>query len=232
MKLGIMQPYFFPYLGYWQLIAAVDKFIILDDVNFIKQGWINRNNILVQNQAKPINLIVSSASSFVEIRELKVNEKKWQKKLLTTIEFNYKKAPYFKEVYPLLETLINHSETNLSKYLVDNIKGIAQYLNINTQIIETSSIYPKNELKGQDRIIDICNRESAKTYINAINGKDLYQSETFKKQGVDLNFIQMNEIRYKQFNADFVPYLSIIDVLMFNSVEEVRLMLKQYDLTS
>ena len=230
MKLGIMQPYFFPYLGYWQLIAVVDKFIVLDDVNFIKQGWIHKNNILLEGVAKPINLTLNQASSFKEIRNIEISSKFNNKKILNTLMHAYKKAPYFNQVYPLLVDCLSYSEMNLSKYLAYGLNTIAQYLQIDTQIVMTSSIYAKKNLFGEDRIIDICKGAQATTYINAIGGQDLYDEVQFSNEGIDLKFINMNSIIYQQFSHDFVANLSIIDVMMFNSVDKIQEMLCQFDL--
>jgi len=231
MILGIMQPYFFPYIGYWQLINAVDQFIILDDVTFIKQGYINRNTIIAQNKSIRINLLLTKISSNKLILEHQINDNYvWKKKLLATIKQNYSKSKQFKTVYPLIENIINYDETNLSKYLLHQITKITKFLNINTEIGSSSTTYNIKDKKGQDKIIEICKKEKADTYINAIGGKELYDKKTFEMNSINLKFIKTNNIKYQQYTSDFTPNLSIIDVMMFNSPENIRSMLKQYTL--
>ena len=235
MKIAIMQPYVFPYLGYFQMINAVDKFVLLDDVNFIKKGWINRNQLLLNKQPYKITLPIIKASQNKLISELEINpEEVWRTKLLTTLQMAYKKAPYFSEVYPLLERILNYKEMNLSKFLHHNLSCFCNYLGIQTEMVPTSSIYPKNDLRGEDRIIDICNQEGATTYINAIGGQELYGFDKFKAKNIELNFIEMDgDLNYTQFpKMDFVPYLSIIDVTMFNSVEDTLDLLTKYTLNN
>jgi len=231
VKVGIMQPYFFPYIGYWQLINAVDKFVIYDDVNFIKGGWINRNNILYNGKVKRINLQMNGASSNKLINEIEVSDSEiFRRKLLKTIEASYKKAPYFSETYKIIEDIVNNNEKNLAKYLEYSIRRISEYLLITTEIIMSSDINKNNELKGQDKVIEICQILGADKYYNAIGGQELYSREDFKKMGIELKFIKTNNISYNQFSHDFTPNLSIIDVMMFNSISEVNELLNEYTL--
>jgi len=231
MKLGIMQPYFFPYLGYWQLMNAVDKYIVYDDVNFIKGGRINRNAILLQGKAHNINLILQGASPNKHINQIKVNTLPiTQKKLLKTIEQAYKKAPYYHYVMPILQDIITQEEENLAKYLYYSFKVINGYLGITTELILSSNIKKNNDLKKEEKIYHICDIMKADEYYNSINGRQLYNAEDFRKRGIKLNFLVMKDIEYKQFKNDFVPNLSIIDVIMFNSQEQCRELLSQYEL--
>lgn len=231
MKVGIMQPYFLPYIGYWQLINAVDKYVIYDDVNFIKRGWINRNRILINKEPNLFNIQMVGASQNKLINQIEVSQDDiWRKKLLMTIEKNYSKAPYYRIVYPIIEEIINYNENNLSRYIEYSIRRICKYLNINTDIIISSSINKKNELKGQDKIINICESLGATEYYNAIGGQELYSYNNFQDRGIKLKFLQTDKIVYKQYNCDFVSNLSILDVMMFNSVEEINVMLNKYKL--
>lgn len=231
MKVGIMQPYFFPYIGYWQLINAVDKFVIYDDVNFIKGGWINRNKILVNGQARYINLQMHKASPNKLINEIEVlGNKVYNKKLLKTIESSYRKAPYYSEVYPIIESIIKQDENNLAKYLINSIREVCKYLGISTQILVSSEIEKNNNLRGQDKVIEICKVLRADQYINAIGGIELYSRKDFESNGILLNFLRTKSIRYKQFNDNFLPNLSIIDVIMFNSVQETKRSMEEYEL--
>lgn len=231
MKLGIMQPYFLPYIGYWQLMNAVDKYVIYDDVNFIKGGWINRNRILMNNEGKMINLQMNGASPNKLINEVEVLGNPIQnKKLLKTIESCYKKAPYYSNVFPVIESIINQDEKNLAKYLEFSIRQICKYLSIDTEIIVSSTINKNNDLRGQDKVIEISKVLGADQYFNAIGGQDLYSYDDFSAHEMKLSFLKTESVEYKQFNNEFVSNLSIIDVMMFNSRYQIENMLKMYEL--
>lgn len=231
MKVGIMQPYFFPYIGYWQLLNTVDKYVIYDDVNYINRGWINRNNILMNGKSKMINLSLKHASQNSLINEIEVfQDKKKKEKLLRTIELVYRKAPYYSEVFPIIEDIINYGESNLARYLQYSIRQINKYLSINTELILSSTINKDNTLKGQDKIIEICNILQADEYYNAIGGQGLYCYDNFTYHNIKLKFLKTNVVKYEQFSNEFIPNLSIIDIMMFNSVEDIKKMLEQYEL--
>ena len=231
---AIMQPYFFPYLGYWQLMNAVNKYVIYDDVNFIKGGWINRNYILSLRRERERELItmpLNSISSFTKIKDLNIaNDPKAIKKILTSITLTYKKAPYYDSIMPKIATILT-SNTNISVLNYKAILMIKDYLEIDTQIILHSNMKDNDKLKGQDKVIFINKQLGAKKYFNAIGGIDLYNKKDFKENGLELYFLKTNEyIKYKQFSQNFIPNLSIIDVLMFNSPKEIKRMLNAYTL--
>jgi len=228
MKLGIMQPYFLPYIGYFQLIKAVDRYVIADDMNYIKQGWINRNNILLGGSPFRFNLTLIEASINKRINEIYVVEEQY--KLLKTIEVNYRKAPYFNQVFPTIEGIFGYEDKNLARFVGNSIIKIAGYLRLDTEFLYNSDHECEQTLKGQERLISNCHIYGAKVYINAIGGTELYDKETFRQAGIDLLFLKTHPIEYKQFNHPFVPNLSILDVLMFNSVEETNELLMQYEL--
>ena len=228
MKLAVMQPYFFPYIGYWQLISAVDTFVIYDDVNYIKQGWINRNNIIGNDSNQLISLQVIGASSFKLINEIEVGNN--SSKIIKTIQQTYKKAPYYENIFPLLQTILQCEEKKLAKFLSFSIREICTYLEIKATISISSELVKNNELKGQDKILDICKILQAKQYINASGGQELYQKEIFSQQGFELSFIKSKPVEYPQFKMPFVANLSIIDVLMFNDKEKVKQYLTEYEL--
>ena len=231
MKIGIMQPYFFPYIGYWQLINAVDKYVIYDDVNYIKNGWINRNNILLNGQKHLVTLPLDGASSFELIKNTKItSNQKVKEKLLRTIKNSYLKAPYLNEVFPIIEKTVLSENCVIANAIEFSIRKIVDYLNIDTEIILSSDLSKDNNLKGQDKVIDIVKALNGDAYINAIGGQELYSKEDFAKENIQLNFLKTKDVKYKQFNNDFVPNLSIIDVMMFNSPEEIREMLDDYEL--
>lgn len=231
MKIAIMQPYFFPYLGYFQLINAVDKFVVYDDVNFIKRGWINRNNILLNDKPHLFSLPLIKASQNKLINEIDLFlTDEWITTFLKTIKQSYQKAENFKSVCSLLEKILFFNEKNLSSFLANQLIEISNYLNIDTKIIKTSTQYNNKHLNRAERLIDICKQEEANHYINALGGQLLYDKSFFQTKKIQLSFIQSDKIIYKQNNNFFVPNLSIIDVMMFNSVEEIKRMLDKYTL--
>lgn len=232
MKVAIMQPYIFPYIGYFQLINAVDTFVFYDDVHFIKKGWISRNNILNNNNAILFSIPLKDASQNKLINEIVVSwDFKSKEKFLKTIETNYKKATYFEPVYSLVKEIVFCDVELISDLSIKSVLSVCNYLGIEKRIIKSSENYTSSiDLKKEFRLIDICKKEQAVTYLNPIGGQELYKKEDFLKEGIELLFIKSKEIKYRQFNSTFVPWLSIIDVLMFNSREETRLLLNNYEL--
>lgn len=229
-KVAIMQPYLFPYIGYWQLINATDEFVVYDDVNFIKGGWINRNNILLNGKSFLFTLPLENSSSYKLIKEIDVTSNlKLKEKICKTISATYSKAPYFSEVFSLIENVLM-KDGKVSELVYDSIIQINNYLGISTKILLSSELNQNRELKSDKRVINIVKNLNGQIYINAIGGQELYSKDEFKKNNIDLYFIKTNKIEYKQFKNEFVPNLSIIDVLMFNSPEDVRELLTKYEL--
>lgn len=230
MIMGANQPYFMPYIGYWQLINAVDVFIILDDYNYIEGGWIGRNRILDRERAQYYRIEISHADSREKINELYLCSTINRKKKLRQLKIVYGKAPFFCEGYELMERIINCEEQNLALFLENSMRAVCEYLEINTNFIRSSDIEGNSKLKREYRIYDQCNFVGADTYINAIGGQALYQYNEFAERGIKLGFIKTNteDIRYQQFGCDFVPNLSIIDVIMFNSKAEIKKMLEMH----
>ncbi len=228
MTLAIMQPYLFPYIGYWQLINAVDTFVIYDDVNFIKQGYINRNSILANGKSQTFTLELIGASSNKLINEIEIGNN--INKILKTITQSYIKAPFFEDIITLIEEILTNKEKNLGRFIGFSLEKISEYLEINTKFIYSSNIEKDNTLKAQDKVLEMCNILKADKYINAIGGQELYNKEVFKENGIELSFLKTELVEYKQFKNDFVPYLSIIDILMFNSKNEIKNMLNRYEL--
>jgi hypothetical protein len=231
-KIGIMQPYFMAYIGYYQLINSVDKFIIYDNIQYTKKGWINRNRILCDNKERLISLPIKKDSDYLNVCDRELSES-WindKVKMLNIIKTTYGKSPYFNEVYPLISRCINNSETNLFKFIYDSILEMNKFLDIKTKMIISSTLDINHDLKSQDKVLALCLNQNADTYINSIGGVELYDKKTFKEHNIELNFIKSNPINYKQFNNEFIPWLSIIDVLMFNSKEEIKNYLNQYTL--
>jgi len=231
MKVGIMQPYFVPYIGYWQLLNAVDKYVIYDDVNYIKGGWINRNRILLNNQPEYFNIPMLGSSPYKLIKEVRVNNDiRLISKNLRLIEYAYKKAPYYDEIFLLIEKILKCPHEYLAPFIENSIRIICNYLEIETELIVSSSIKKDCSLKGQDKVLSICELLGATEYYNAVGGQSLYSYEDFRKKNIELKFLKTNDIEYKQFGNEFLPNLSILDVMMFNSRQEIKKMLGNYSL--
>lgn len=232
MKLGMMQPYFYPYLGYWQLMNMVDEYIIYDDVNYIKRGWINRNRIKINGEASYFGISVRKASIFKKINELEVFFDDGARELLIRkVENAYGKAPYKKEVLDLLKDTLYYDRMNLAEYLAYTNRQIASYLGIKTKIYSATELGLEHTSRGQERIIDICHERGCDEYVNAIGGKELYDRNIFEKAGIDLYFLRMDpDIVYPQGKGEFIPGLSILDVLMYNDQQEVQGLMKRFTL--
>jgi hypothetical protein len=223
MKIAIMQPYFFPYIGYFQLINAVNEFIIYDNIQFSKKGWINRNRILVNGTDAYITLPLKKDSDYLDVKDRYLSDD-WhieRKKLLNRITESYRKAPYFTTIYPIIEEIINCEDKNLFEFIFNSLKLVKQYLEITTPFIISSSIQIDHQLKSDKKVIALCKAQNANTYINPVGGMDLYNKKAFKNEGINLHFLKASNITYPQYTNDYVPFLSIIDVMMFNSKETI-----------
>lgn len=227
-----MQPYIFPYIGYFQLINAVDIFVFYDDVNYINRGWINRNRILLNEKDYlfTIPLIKASQNKLICNIETAIDEK-FKKDFYLTLYQAYKKAPFYDKVMPLITEIINTPHKNISDLAIKSVKKISTYIGLNKEFkISSISFSESRDLKKADRLIAICKREKAYNYINAYGGMELYEKEFFKQENIELFFLKSHSIIYSQNSKNFVPCLSIIDVLMFNSPEHVLEMINDYDL--
>ena len=227
MKLALMQPYLFPYLGYFQLIRAVDAFVVYDDVNYIKGGWINRNYILANGDRQLITLPLQGASPNKLINQVEVGG---QHKILQSIRHAYGKAPQYSTVFPLIEDILMQSEKNLARFLDYQLWRICDYLGLHPKWHISSGLQKDNELRGQDKVLAICEKLGATHYINVPGGRSLYDQQSFAARGMQLSFIQPKAVSYRQFGKEFVPNLSIIDVMMFNDREQCAGLLEEYDL--
>lgn len=229
--IAIMQPYFLPYIGYFQLMAAVDKFVVFDDVNFINRGWINRNRLLLNGGAHTFTVPLRGASQNRLICEIELDDDPgWREKLLRTIRQAYGRAPCYVQVSALLKDLINYPSIRLDEFLLNSLREIVRYLSLEVEIVGTSRIYENAHLKGQERIFDICRQERASVYINPIGGVDLYDRASFSERELSLNFLRSRPVSYSQGKGEHVAWLSIMDVLMFNEPTAVRRLLTEMDL--
>lgn len=217
-----MQPYFFPYIGYFQLINAVDLFVIYDNIKYTKKGWINRNRLLLNGQDTKFSLPLKNGSDRLEIRERTLAVDFDRGKLINKIRGAYQSAPQFARVCPLIERIMWFQEVNLFLFLKNSIVEVCRHIGVSTEIIGSSSVEADHSLKGQERVIALCRAVGAEVYINPIGGADLYSKENFRVCGLDLFFLKPGLLAYQQFGGDFVPWLSIIDVMMFNSDDVIR----------
>lgn len=216
MRLAIMQPYFFPYIGYFQLIAAVDQFIVYDNIKYTKKGWINRNRMLQNGRDSMFSLPLKSGSDYLDVCERELAADFNRDKFLNQLSGAYRRAPYFPQTFPLIEQVVQYEDMNLFRFLHHSIVKTCQYLGIKTEIKISSGIAIDPELKNQDKVLALCAAVGANVYVNAIGGMELYCRDAFQTKGVELKFIQSKPFEYAQFGNEFVPWLSIVDVMMFN----------------
>lgn len=219
-----MQPYLFPYAGYFSLIGQVDKFVFYDDVNYIKGGWINRNRLLIGGDVRYFTVPLSGASPNVKINEVKVQPRAaWERKLLASVRQSYSKAPNFTRAFDCLREVLNIDECEgISVLAKRSVQMASERIGLAVEFVETSSIYGNQDLTATDRVVDICLREEADTYINQPGGQSLYNSADFSKFGIVLEFNNSPLKPYKQFSTVFTPGLSVLDMMMFNSFEDCR----------
>lgn len=221
MKVGIMQPYFMPYIGYFQLIAAVDLFIVYDNIKYTKKGWINRNRILRDGADVMVSLPLAAASDSCNVveRQLAANFK--PQKLLAQIAGAYRAAPFYRETMPLVECIVLFDDWNLFRFNLHSIQRICAHVGVTTPIRVSSDFTIDHALTAQDKVLALCTAAGADIYVNPVGGGGLYAKDAFQARGIDLRFQRSNEFEYPQFGADFVPWLSIIDVMMFNPIDTI-----------
>lgn len=230
--IGVMQPYLFPYLGYFQLIATTDAFVLCDDLQYVKSSWINRNRVLCDGQPKLISFPLKKASHLGTIRERSLCDDfdKEAAALLRRISHLYTRAPYRDDVLPLLKEILEYPDRNLAAFNENSIRRICRYLGITTPICCASELNLEPHLDMQERVIQTVEKMRGELYINPVGGMELYCPAAFRERGLQLRFLQMNDFSYPQFKEPFVPALSIIDVMMFNSRQDVHDMLDRFSL--
>lgn len=230
MKTGIMQPYFLPYIGYFQLINYVDVFVVYDRIEYSKKGWINRNRILKNGQDDYISLPIKKDSDykFIDERELSDSFATERTKMIRRVAELYRKAPEFTQIFSLFEEIMLSEKTNLFEFLYQSVQKISGYLDIQDKLVISSDVKVNHDLKSPERIYDFCKELQADTYVNPIGGMEMYHQEDFAKKGLQLQFLKPELVEYRQFNHDFVKGLSILDVLMFNDKSTVQNMLNHH----
>jgi len=227
MRIAAMQPYLFPYLGYYQLIQAVDKFILLDDVNFIKRGWVNRNRILVNGKDHLFSLPLQRASQFRKISDMKLADYSgWRNRFLKTLTHAYRKASQYEPVMEMLHQALPQTAGGLNQLLHKSLAVVCEYLGIQTRMESLTAKPRAKELKGAERVLSICRELEAREYVNLPGaGRELYKAEMFGASGVCLRFLKPEAMTYPQFNNHFIPMLSIVDAIMFNEKTQIQSML-------
>lgn len=224
MRLAIMQPYFLPYLGYWQLMNFVDAFVVYDDIQYTKKGWINRNRYLSNGKPETFTLPLKKASDFLDVRDRQLSDDREQHfaRLVRRIHAAYKSAPFMREGCELLESLLRYPDNNLFGFVYNSISVLRSRLGLTTKLLVSSELDVPNGLSGQDRVIAICNCLGAHTYINPIGGVPLYSGGVFQRHGIRLQFQSTQLNPYRQLGEPFVPGLSVLDAIMFMGVAQLR----------
>ncbi len=217
-----MQPYFLPYIGYFQLISSVDLFVVYDNIKYTKKGWINRNRMLQNGKDVMFSLPLKSDSDYLDVWERELAADFSRDKLLNQFKGAYRRAPYFAQAFPLIEQIVRHDEPNLFKFIHNSIVRTCEHLGITTEIRISSDIAIDHNLKNQEKVLALCEAVGASTYVNAIGGMELYSRAEFRTLDIELKFIESKPFKYAQFDNEFVPWLSIIDVLMFNPLDAIR----------
>lgn len=240
MSLGLMQPYLFPYLGYFQLMNCVDTYVFYENVQYIKNGWVNRNRIFVnvkKNQTHYFTFSVAKEHYKKNIDQRHYsNLKEDCNKLKRNLFQSYRDALNFEEAYELIEDILDFQNDNVAYFNMNANHKIAEYLGVTTKItcmetVKDAAFWEKfTQLNHEDKVIHICKYFKENSYINAINGMSLYHRDFFAAKGIDLKFIKMKEVEYSQFSKQFVPCLSILDVIMHNKLQDSKEMLERYQL--
>ena len=231
MIASIMQPYFFPYLGYFQLVRASDVFVAYDTVQYIRGGWINRNRILGDHGPAWFTLPVEygGIAATIDRRRYADPDGRARQRLVRTLHHRYRRAPHYRAAMAVLEPLLMNPEPGVAAYNLHLIRSLSAHLGIDTRI-ELASALPVARAGGVGGLVAICHHLGARTYLNAIGGTGLYARDDFARAGLDLRFLRSEAAPYAQFGGEPVASLSIIDVLMFNDRERIAAMLDQYRL--
>ena len=217
-----MQPYIFPYHGYFQLLANVDVFIVYDNIQYTKKGWINRNRLLENGEAALFTVPVAAASDYLDIRERSISPDFVPEKLIARFSGAYRRAPHFGETLPLLEEALGYPDRNLFHFLHNALLLTGAHLGLDTEVRISSTLPIDHGLKGEQKVLALCEQLGATTYVNPIGGVELYSRQVFAERGIDLRFLRMSSLEYPQAGGTFVPALSIVDVLMHNPLSVVR----------
>jgi hypothetical protein len=226
LKVAIMQPYFFPYLGYFQLMSAVDHFVIYDDAQYMKGGWVNRNRLLCNGKARWWTRPVERDDFRLSIMQRSYSDGQHAATLANQMNTYYSQAPHHVATAAFVSEILAMEERNVAIYNEMLLIAVARYLGLRCTFSRASELNT-GSTGGQEKVIQICRALGATHYINMIGGHSLYSRETFAEAHIDLAFLQPELTPYGQFGAPFVAGLSIVDVLMFNDLPVVRAMCEQ-----
>jgi hypothetical protein len=221
-SLAIMQPYFLPYVGYFQLICAADKFVIYDNIQYTKKGWINRNRFLRDGKDELFTVPLKGAPDGLDVCDRTISDDFRREKLLNQFREAYRRAPFFPQTMALCEEIVLFREPNLFRYIQNSVVKVCEFLDIQSEFIASSSIEIDHSLKGKNKVLEICANLQASSYVNPVGGLSLYSKDEFASHGIDLYFLKSNPLVYPQFGDAFVPSLSIVDVMMFNPPAEIK----------
>ena len=228
MKVGIMQPYFLPYVGYFQLIYSCDIFVIYDNIKYTKRGWINRNRMLMNGKDRVFTLPLKKASDSLDIVQREIStDSFYSDGLLNFFRENYRRAPNYHEGILLFTQILAFNDVNLFRFIENSLNIIIQYFGLSTKVIKSSELPINHSLASQEIVIALCGALGATDYINLSGGIDLYDKNSFNKSGINLRFIKTSPFEYRQFDNPFIGNLSIIDLIMFNNLELSSNILKE-----
>lgn len=230
-RVAIMQPYFLPYIGYWQLMHHVDCFVVYDDIKYTKKSWINRNRHLLDGEPKVFSIPLKKGSDHLNIRDrwLSDGAAVEMSKLMRKLESAYRGAPAFEQGRSFLERVLACDNRNLFGFIMHSIETVHACLGMQTRLIVSSTLNVSRELKGQDRVIATCEALGATEYLNPIGGVELYDPGMFRSRGIRLLFQKVKSLDYGQFSHEFVPNLSILDAFMFLGAGGVKALLPQME---
>ncbi len=235
MRLAIMQPYFFPYLGYLALIKHTDHFVVFDTPQFIRHGWIERNRILKHQEGwQYIKVPLEKHKRETAIKDVRIkNTADWKRKIIAQLNHYKKKANYYREVMDLLEEVFNFETDSIVKLDVFALEKVLEYLRIDFKysIFSEMNLKVKKPQSPDEWALNITKAMEADEYINLPGGKDFFDKNKYEKEGIALKFLNINLTEYDQKRKLFEPGLSIIDVMMFNSPQNINNMLDNYELT-
>lgn len=227
-----MQPYFLPYIGYFQLIRAVDEFIVYDNIQFSKKGWFHRNRMLQNGKDEYFSLSLKKDSDFLDVRDRRLSDT-WpadREKALRKIRENYRKAPRFEETYPVMENIFQYPETRLFDFIFYSLQTVCRFLEITTPLTVSSTVEIDHSLRSQDKVIALVKKTGGSIYLNPIGGWDLYHPADFSAEGLTLQFHKASPFSYPQYGKEFVPWLSVLDLMMFNSREAINGWMDHFDI--
>jgi len=221
---SIHQPGYLPWLGFFKKISSSDQFVFLDDVQFEKNGWHNRNKIRTSDGW--IWLTVPTKAKFgMNLNEIKIdNSIDWEKKHKRAIEINYSKTPYFKNYWDELESIFNKKHELLIEFNLELIKFIMKNLQIKTPTIFSSEL--NIDGKSSERILNICNKLKSKIYLSGKLGKDYLNLDDFTSNGIEVKFQDYKHPTYEQRFDPFLPNMATID-LLFNKGDQSSEILRE-----